>query len=187
LLPDDATADELSDSGACSLGIRSAIGETIVRLLEDAIMEDAQSLPRWRTVEPLLREFKSYLAADAPPLRIVPANDYDWSDEEYRQRKRDFKVCSGSGVYLIFDAASELQYVGLAMNTFDHRIWSHDEYISRQWTDVIPFDPAWYFLAPALEFFLIVRLQPPANTAYRQYSIGERVVTVTGGRPAEPS
>jgi hypothetical protein len=185
LLPDDAPASELSDRAACSFGIGSAIGEPIVRLVEDAIMDDAHSLPRWRKVEPLLREFESYLAADAPPLRIVPANDYDWSDEEYRQQKRDFKVCSGNGVYLIFDAASQLQYVGLAMNTFEHRIWSHDEYISRQWTDVIPFDPAWYFLAPALEFFLIVRLQPPANTAYRQYTISERLVPVTRRRPAE--
>jgi hypothetical protein len=186
LLPDEATASEHSDSEVRRLGIGSAIGETIVQLMEDAILDDTHSLPRWRKVEPLLREFESYLAAEAPPLRIVPANDYDWSDEEYRQRKRDFKVCSGSGVYLIFDVASQLQYVGLAMNTFDHRIWSHDEYISRQWTDVIPFDPAWYFLAPALEFFLIVHLRPPANTAYRQYSIGERVVPVTRGRPTEP-
>jgi hypothetical protein len=146
-------------------------------------MDEAVSLPRWGTVEPLLREFESYLAAEAPRLRIVPANDADWSYDEYRQRKRDYKICSGNGVYLIYDADSQLQYVWLAMNTFDHRIWGHDEYVSRQWTDVIPFDPAWYFLAPALEFFLIVRLQPPANTAYRKYTIGERVVVRTQGTP----
>ena len=67
------------------------------------------------------------------------------------------------------------RYVGLAMNRFDDRIWGHDEYVSRRWTDVIPFEHGWYFLAPALEFFLIVRLQPPDNTAYRSYSIGGRV------------
>ena len=43
-------------------------------------------------------------------------------------------VCSANGVYLIYDAASQLQYVGLAMYTFDHRIWGHDEYVPRQWT-----------------------------------------------------
>ena len=139
-------------------------------------MDEGVSLPRWGMVEPLLREFESYLSADAPQLRIVHANDRNWSYEEYRQRKQEFKVCSGNGVYLIYDAAAQLQYVGLAMNTFDHRIWGHDEHFSRQWTDVIPFDPAWYFLAPALEFFLIVRLQPPANTAYRNYPIAKRVV-----------
>ena len=48
---------------------------------------------------------------------------------------------------------------------------------------MIPFDPAWYFLAPALEFFLIVQLQPPANTAYRKYTIGERVVAQRQGPP----
>ena len=137
-------------------------------------MDEALSLPRWSTVEPLLREFESYLAANAPRLRILSANDYTWSYEEYRQRKQEFKVCSGNGVYLIYDAASQLQYVGLAMNTFDHRIWGHDEHVSRRWTDVIPFDPAWYFLAPALEFFLIVRLRPPGNKAYSKYTIGER-------------
>jgi hypothetical protein len=142
-------------------------------------MEEAVSLPRWSTVEPLLREFESYLATDAPRLRIVSANDCDWSYEKYRRRKREFKLCSGNGVYLIYDAASQLEYVGLAMNTFDHRIWDHDDQVSRQWTDIIPFDPAWYFLAPALEFFLIVRLQPPANTAYRKYTIGQRTPAQT--------
>src|SRR5262249_57527184 len=95
--------------GVGGSGMEGGISEAGIELREDVILDDTHSLPRWRTVEPLLRKFESYLAADAPPLRIVAANDYEWSDEEYRQRKRDFKVCSGNGVYLIFNAASELQ------------------------------------------------------------------------------
>jgi len=29
----------------------------------------------------------------------------------------------------------------------------------------------YYFIAPALEFFLICRLQPPKNSQYRRYTI----------------
>lgn len=137
--------------------------------------EDIQPA-RWSPIIPLLRAFETYLAADAPRLKIVHANDIGWSYEEYLCRRRESKVFSGYGVYLIFNAEEQLRYVGLAMNTFDARIWGHDEHLSRHWTDVIPFEHGWYFLAPALEFFLIVRLQPPDNTAYRGYTIPERVL-----------
>lgn len=64
-----------------------------------------------------------------------------------------------------------LQYVGKAMNSFDDRVWDrkHDEY--RRWTDLIPFCDQFYFLAPALEFFLISRATPPRNDVYRGYRI----------------
>jgi hypothetical protein len=137
-------------------------------------LSDQTQPTRWTPIIAALREFESYLAADAPRLEIVNAIDADWTYEEYRRRKREFKICRGNGVYLIFDPTATLQYVGLAMNTFDHRIWGHDEYVSRHWTDVIPFAEGWYFLAPALEFFLIAKLQPPVNTAYSKYEIGER-------------
>jgi hypothetical protein len=123
-------------------------------------MADEFQQARWSRIIPLLREFETYLAPDAPPLEIINANDWEWSDEEYRHRKREFKICSGSGVYLLFNANEQLRYIGVAMNTFDHRIWGHDEYVNRRWTDVIRFHSGWCFLAPALEFFLIVKLQP---------------------------
>ena len=101
---------------------------------------------------------------------------------EYRRRKRELKVCSGNGVYLIYSPEEQLRYVGVAMNTFDHRIWGHDDEVSRRWTDVIPLPSDWYFFAPALEFFLIVKLQPPDNTAYRKYTIGDRGIIHGGPR-----
>jgi hypothetical protein len=38
-------------------------------------MVEAIEFTRWSAVEPLLREFESHLAVDAPRLRIVHAND----------------------------------------------------------------------------------------------------------------
>ena len=129
---------------------------------------------------------RGVFAPDAPRLEIVNANDRAWSDDEYRRRKREFKICSGNGVYLLFNAEEQLRYVGAAMNTFDDRIWGHDADVNRHWTDVIPFPTGWYFLAPALEFFLIVKLQPPDNTVYRAYTIGERGAAVPEVGSAKP-
>jgi len=141
-------------------------------------MDDELQPARWSEIIPLLREFETYLAPDAPRLEIIHANDRAWSYEEYRRRKREYKICSGKGVYLLFNAEEQLRYVGAAMNTFDDRIWGHDEHVSRRWTDVIPFPSSWSFFAPALECFLIVKLQPPDNTVYRYYTIGERGAAV---------
>src|SRR4051794_32026216 len=81
----------------CRAGRIIAIGGAGIRssATEGVPMVEVVSLSRWSTVEPLLSEFESHLATDAPRLRIVHANDSDWSYEEYRQRKREFKVCSG--------------------------------------------------------------------------------------------
>jgi hypothetical protein len=139
-------------------------------------MSDGLQSGRWHSIIPILREFETYLAADAPKLEVVNANDFEWSYEEYRRRKRGFRICSGRGVYLLFNAEAQLRYVGLAMNAFDDRIWGHDEYIQRRWTDVIAFQDDWRFMAPALECFLIARLQPPDNTHLRGVAIRERTV-----------
>jgi excinuclease UvrABC nuclease subunit len=74
-------------------------------------------------------------------------------------------------VYLIFDRDEHLIYVGVA-GWLDKRIWSHDqqpEFVSRprRWTDVILFDQSCAFLAPALEEFLIARLEPAHNLKRR--------------------
>jgi hypothetical protein len=132
---------------------------------------------RWSSVISVVREFEAHLAHNAPKLQIVNAIDREWSYEEYRQRKREFRICSGKGVYLIFDVEDRLQYVGLAMNAFDDRIWSHDEYVPRKWTDVIAFPDDWCFIAPALECFLIAKLKPPGNSHYRSLAFGERTNT----------
>ncbi len=125
---------------------------------------------RWKPVIPHLQEFQRHLSGRVPELTIVAANDQLWTNEEFENQKKtgDFK---GYGVYLIFGPDESLEYVGLAMNQFDDRIWSHEACVNRRWTDVIPFCHEHYFLAPALEFLLITQLQPPKNTVYKGYTI----------------
>lgn len=124
---------------------------------------------RWQPIIPHLQEFRRQLAGHLPELRIVPANDRSWSDDEF-QTQRMTGILSQYGVYLIFAPDESLEYVGLAMYSFDKRVWSHDEHINRQWTDVIAFSHQFFFLAPALEFWLICRLHPPRNKSYRGYT-----------------
>lgn len=125
---------------------------------------------RWQPILPHLQEFERYLAPDIPSLGIEPASDRQWTDEQYRAHRKT-GVFSKYGVYLIFAPDESLEYVGVAMNDFDSRIWSHDAYVNRRWTDVISFAHEFYFLAISLEFYLIARLQPPKNTTYREYTI----------------
>jgi hypothetical protein len=127
---------------------------------------------RWEKLLPALRDFQSLLAPAIPPLTVIAASDRTWTDEEYRQR-RPKGFARMRGVYLLFGPDERLLYVGLAMWSFDKRVWSHDAEIDRRWTDVIPFPDNLVCLAPALEFFLISRLDPPGNKTYRGYGAGE--------------
>lgn len=69
------------------------------------------------------------------------------------------------------DAPDALLYVGVAMYTFDYRVWEHEPDIpNRRYIDFIAFPDKYAFLAPALEFFLISRLNPPHNSIYTGYS-----------------
>ena len=55
---------------------------------------------------------------------------------------------------------------------FDKRVWSHQSRLEYRWIDIIPFDEEHYFLAPALEFFLICKLNPLDNRVFRGYATG---------------
>jgi|GEM_PF-6640606 len=127
---------------------------------------------RWEPIIPHLKVFQRYLASDIPNLKIEHINDRRWSEERYHEQRKT-GAYKRYGVYLIFDPCEVLQYVGVAMNRFDDRIWSHDAYLERMLTDVIAIPHEYYFLGPALEFFLICRLNPPKNTVYRRYTIPE--------------
>ena len=120
---------------------------------------------RWDMIVPHLHEFQSHLANHIPQLIIQNATDRQWPHDRYLQQRKT-GIFSQKGVYLLFDNEEKLQYVGVATNTFDDRIWSHDWWIDRRFIDVIPFPDDYCFLALALEFFLIRRLQPPKNTMY---------------------
>jgi hypothetical protein len=139
---------------------------------------------RWERIIPPLQEFQSHLASHIPPLRIQHLNDRRWSgDLSYRY---DEQLKTGLydkfGVYLIFNACDSLEYVGLAMNSFHDRIWGHDDHVDRLLTDVIAIPHEYYFLGPALEFFLICRLNPPKNKIYNTgYTIPAAQIPSPGG------
>jgi len=132
-------------------------------------------IDRWQPVVPVLDEFRSFLSEKVGPLCIAPACDRSSSDERWNSNERWDHENKGIGrrygVYLIFDSCDALRYVGLSMNAFDDRIWDKRHYPYRKWTDVIAFEHSNYFLAPALECLLIVRLKPPENTAYCQHTV----------------
>jgi hypothetical protein len=134
---------------------------------------------RWKPIIPVLNEFKSHLASHVPEFQIEEATDREWSDARYQEQRRK-GIFRGYGVYLIFDSDELLRYVGVAMDSFNERIWDsrHEPY--RRWTDVISFPHRYYWLAPALEFLLIVLLHPPEN---RTYCSG---YTIQGYPPTSP-
>lgn len=125
---------------------------------------------RWEPIIPQLRDFQHHLAPHVPELRIQHANDRRWSQQRYREQCRT-GIFDQYGVYLMFDNNEVLEYVGVAMNSFHDRLWSHDSFVERMLTDVIAIPHEYYFLGVALEFFLICRLHPPKNTIYRGYTI----------------
>ena len=135
-------------------------------------------IERWKQIEPLLNEFQDHLAKDVQKLSIKQLNDKKWLEDEYKKRVKA-EMLNQYGVYLIFDGDDEyaLQYIGLAMDKFDNRIWEHEGDVDRRFTDIIPFEHKYYFLAPALEFFLISKLSKKMpklkNKIYRGHSIAE--------------
>ena len=127
------------------------------------------TLSRWSTLLPLLEKFQTHLASNVPKLEIIAATDKRWSDDDYKQlRPRGFPS-NLRGVYLLFGEDETLLYVGLAMWCFDKRVWSHDEWIPRRWTDIISMNDQTIFLAPSLEYWLISHLNPTHNKVYKGY------------------
>lgn len=125
---------------------------------------------RWQPVSNVLREFHGFLAPHLPAFRITAANNRRWSEEQYRAQCGT-GIFDRRGVYLLFNSSEVLEYVGLATVSFHKRIWSHDDWVDRQWIDVIPFSDETFFLAPALEYLLIIRLRPPKNSVYKNHGI----------------
>ena len=124
------------------------------------------TLSRWEPVLEAIAVFRSYLAPNVPPFELIAANDKRWTDEEYGRLRPSGFPARLRGVYLIYDDAEALLYVGMATVCFDKRVWKHG-HAARRYTDIIVFGDEHLFLAPALEYFLITQLRPPKNTAFR--------------------
>ncbi len=133
-------------------------------------MEDRD---RWQAIGPVLEEFRSFLSPKVPESEIIEAADRRWGNGEYKRLRPKGFPSRLRGVYLLFDNDERLQYVGVAMWNYDKRVWSHDRHFERRFIDIIPFDDRRIFLAPALEFFLISKLDPPQNSTYKGYKIAD--------------
>jgi len=127
------------------------------------------SLPRWQPALDAIDEFRSHFAEHVPPFELVAACDKHWTDEEYRRLRPHGFPRGLRGVYFIFDDAETLQYIGVATGCFDKRVWSHGQWLSRRYTDIIALDDSHIFLAPSLEYFLITRLRPMGNSVFRTH------------------
>lgn len=125
---------------------------------------------RWIPIIPVLEEFQSFLSNKVPKLEIINANDRNWPQERYESQEKT-GIFDKYGIYLIFNDSGKLQYVGVSMQRFHNRIWKHDFKVQRRWTDVIPFEHENYFLALALEFFLIAKLTPKGNREFKNFTI----------------
>lgn len=74
------------------------------------------------------------------------------------------------GVYLLFDEAERIRYVGVAVgHPHSKRIGSHG--FPYRYADVICFEPRWLPLAFTLEYVLIQTMGHLQNKAYRGYGL----------------
>jgi len=119
---------------------------------------------RWNNILPYLNEFRSHLSPSFPELEIEAAYNYDQTNDDYKVALKN-GVFHRAGLYLLFDKAKQLCYVGKTIS-FNKRVWQHARaklMPEMHFIDLIPFDEPVFYFAWALEHLLIVRLQPPRN------------------------
>jgi hypothetical protein len=133
-------------------------------------------MDRWKAVEVEIEDFRRYLAPNFPPIKITEGYDFRWSQDEYKRsrKERPYQCC---GVYLFYDDAGTLLYVGKAIYTFDKRIWTH-QIDGPRYIDLICFDERHAPFALALEHFLICRLKPKGNTQGIGYEVPKAADTM---------
>lgn len=187
----DARKEGMDDAKESFGGVRTqrVAGRNVYDLSEEALPAPAQVLSltipgsanaryshrmkmdptpaRWAPIEEALASIRKYFASPplGPTLSLHQANDRSWSQDVYLACRRETLYWKKAGVYLHFDEADALLYVGMATTTFD-RFWDSRPDATR-YTDIIPFESEHTFLIPAVELFLIRELHPPINKAGR--------------------
>lgn len=125
-------------------------------------------LPRWKPLNEYMRRFeRDYCGTAMPPLRVQPASDRLWTPDEYQKHKPRGFPATLRGIYVLYDTNEALLYIGVATGCFDQRVWSHDDWSKRRYIDIIVFKDRWLPLSLALEYYLIVALNPPENSVFR--------------------
>ncbi|MBM3982245.1 MAG: hypothetical protein FJ304_18660 [Planctomycetes bacterium] len=129
--------------------------------------------PRWTRLQELLGEFQTLLTGQVPKLEIQ-----DGFVDNLETRSLALKK---PGVYFLFDAASVLKYVGSATNQpMIDRIRTYFGSDSRlpftpKYVDIVPFEWEWCFFAPALELYLIQKIE-----CQRLLASGDKLLNTVG-------
>jgi hypothetical protein len=114
-------------------------------------------LSRWRLIEEMIREFQTLLSPSIPRLELEEGVDCESKVQSSALKK--------PGVYFIFDATEMLMYVGSASSeqmiqrTRTHLKSKERFQKSPRWIDIIPLEWDWFFIAPALELYLIQKIE----------------------------
>src|SRR6266478_8142885 len=104
---------------------------------------------RWTSIEHMVREFQMLLATNMPKFKIEEGVDC----QNIANLTRQCPALKKPGVYLIFDEAETLVYIGIAASQpLIDRVRTHLQSKKplkkrSRWIDIIPFDPEWSFFA----------------------------------------
>lgn len=115
-------------------------------------------MERWNDLKTALDEFRG-IFSDSPAWQPELLNDRD--DNELYRSQLAARAFAGAGVYLHYSPSGDLLYVGMTMSGL-HRCWDCRPQDCR-WTDVVPPPNGFDLFVPALEIYLIRRLQPLNN------------------------
>lgn len=118
-----------------------------------------------------LDEFQSFLSTSTAPLSLELACDWQWTHAEYVSKRPVGFPGKCGGVYLRLDSNGTLLYIGLATYCFDKRVWQQHQEWNDRWVFIVRIPESQMFLAPALEAFLIQKMNPPHNTNWASHSI----------------
>ena|SRR5438132_4547576 len=119
-------------------------------------MKTPVDLPR---VKRAVARFRRFLARDVPAFRLLMVTEPD---------KASLQCC---GVFILFYKTGKVARVGEASGMLHSRLPAYRMdrlgWFPYKWTAVIPFDARFRCLAPALERYLLDRLDPPENKFHR--------------------
>jgi len=128
---------------------------------------------RWTRLPELIEEFQALLAPQVPHLQIQ-----EGASDGLATRSPALKK---PGVYLLFDETATLKYIGSAVNQpLIGRVRTYMGQESRlpfvpKYIDIVPFEWEWCFFAPALELYLIQKIE-----CHRLLTSGDKLLNTVG-------
>ena len=127
-----------------------------------------------RDLRKIVDSFLEFVDQSLIKFEIEPFN-YKAQKKELRTRSKDKR-----GVYVLSGRDGEIAYVGIGMNKFSTRVFSHFNKLPEhelEHVDLIYWDESdcrreCEFMFPALEYYLIANISPKLNETYTEYGEG---------------